>query len=77
MSEDRKIVESISADLADHLQSLLDAGYNAGHVADAAIMAACSLRVHISGPLMLAGILGTLCQRFRADAESPGAGRAN
>lgn len=66
---DRLTVEAFSQRIADHLQRLIDEGGNPGLVGDAAILAGSSLRLHCTGPAMLAATLDTLARRFEADAQ--------
>lgn len=68
MQDDKTKVEHLSRSLADHLQQLIDAGENAGHVADAAIAAGASLRLQTSGPLILSQLLTGLAKRAAIQA---------
>lgn len=70
-------VEALVAEIADHLQALLDEGKNPGLVADAAIMAGASLRLSCTGPASLAAVLSTLSKRFAFEAAATGAGNVN
>ncbi|WP_395664204.1 hypothetical protein [Aestuariivirga sp.] len=67
-AQHRTDVERLSAAIADYLQELLNQGHNCGAVADAAVMAGASLRLHASGPLATSQILSTLAKRFAVDA---------
>lgn len=61
-------VQRLTVELADHLQQLMDAGANPGHVADAAMAAGMGLRLRVSGPLTASRQLSALAKRAALDA---------
>ena len=75
VNDDKSLVQFIATSIADHLQQLLDVGENPGHVADAAIAAGASLRLKVSGPLLLSQQLTGLAKQAAMDAVTDWARR--
>lgn len=77
MSNAQVEAKTVTEEIADHLQALLDEGKNPGIVADAAVMAGAALRLHCTGPSSLAAMFATLANRFAFEAAAQGAGGMN
>ena len=75
LNDERSLMQFIATSIAGHLQQLLDAGENPGHVADAAIAAGVAMRMDVSGPLAVSQQLTGLAKQAAMNAVADWARR--